>query len=245
MRIFRSKPRQIVFQPFNEYVEASQSWPVSASKCMPDWYKKLPRYVNNSDKPIKSLGRKDLKTCVPFRDAMISGYMIVLPADIEVTISHDGDVDIFCNPNLTFDVIHKRGWLTESNQGFGMPNPIGTVPIMFAFSAFYGIKTNKTESVLITHPLNRNDLPFVTTSGIIDSGYAEVAGNIPFFIKEGFSGVIPKGTPIAQVIPFKRENWKSSLVPNDKKFYSLFMTLRDSYLEGYYGKFLRQPRSYK
>jgi hypothetical protein len=245
MRIFRSKPRQIVFQPFNEYVEASQSSPVSASECMPDWYKKLPRYVNNSDKPIKSLGMKDLKTCVPFRDAMISGYMIVLPADIEVGVSHDGDVDIFCNPGLTFDVVHKRGWLTESNQGFGMPNPIGTVPIMFAFAPFYGIKTDKTESILITHPLNRNDLPFVTTSGIIDSGYAGVAGNIPFFIKEGFSGVIPKGTPIAQVIPFKRENWKSSLVPNDKKFYSLFMTLRDSYLDGYYGRFMRQPRSYK
>jgi hypothetical protein len=30
---------------------------------------------------------------------------------------------------------------------------------------------------------------------------------MPFFIKEGFSGVIPKGTPFAQLIPVKRENW--------------------------------------
>ena len=243
MRFFRSKT--ITFQPFDEYVEAAQSAPVSASQCLPDWYKKLPRYVNRSDKPIKSFGQKDLKTCVPFRDAIITGYIILLPADIEVCIAADGDVDVFHNPQLTFNVVEKRGALTEQNQGFGMPNPIGTVPIMFAWSPLFGIGTSKCDSVLVTHPLNRNDLPFVTTSGIIDSGFFKVSGNIPFFIKEGFSGVIPKGTPIAQVIPFKRENLISQYIPSDRKAYSLFMTLRDTYLDGFYSRFMRQPRSYK
>ena len=243
MGFFRSKT--ITFQPFDDYVEASQSPPVSASECLPDWYKKLPRYVNRSDKPIKSLGQKDLKTCVPFRDAMITGYMILLPADIEVCIEANGDVDVFHNPQLTFKVVEKRGALTEQNQGYGMPNPIGTVPIMFAWGALFGIGTSKSDSVLVTHPLNRNDLPFVTTSGIIDSGFFKVSGNIPFFIKEGFSGVIPKGTPIAQVIPFKRENWISRYIPSDRKAYALFMTLRDTYLDSFYSRFMRQPKSYK
>jgi len=243
MRFFRS--RTITFQPIDEYVEAAQSAPVSASECMPDWYKKLSRYVNNSDKPIKSLGQKDLKTCVPFRDAMITGYMVLLPADIEVCIAADGDVDVFHNPQLTFNVVEKRGALTQQNQGFGMPNPIGTVPIMFAWSPFFGVGTNKKDSVLVTHPLNRNDLPFVTTSGIIDSGFFKVAGNIPFFIKDGFSGVIPKGTPIAQIIPFKRESWSSKHIVSNRKAYSLFMTLRDSYLDNFYSRFMRQPKSYK
>jgi len=243
MRFFRSKI--ITFQPFDEYVEAAQSPPVSASACIPDWYKKLPRYVNNSDKPIKSLGRKDLKTCVPFRDAMITGYMILLPADIEVCIAADGDVDVFHNPQLTFKVVEKRGWLTLENQGFGMPNPIGTAPIMFAWSGMWGVKTNKKDSVLVTHPFNRFDLPFITPSGVIDSGFFGVAGNIPFFIKEGFSGVIPKGTPIAQVLPFKRENWNSKVIKSERKAYSLFMTLRDTYLDGFYSRFMRQPKNYK
>jgi hypothetical protein len=243
MRFFRSKA--VVFQPLDEYVEAAQCPPVSASECMPDWYKKLPRYVDNSDKPIKALGRKDLKTCVPFRDAMISGYMILLPADIEVCISADGDVDVFTNPALTFNVVDKRGPLTPQNQGFGMPNPMGTVPIMFAWAGMWGVKTNKKDSVLVTHPFNRYDLPFVTPSGVIDSGFFGVAGNIPFFIKEGFAGVIPKGTPIAQVLPFKRENWVSKIVKSDRKAYSLFMTLRDTYLDGFYSRFMRQPKSYK
>jgi hypothetical protein len=72
-----------------------------------------------------------------------------------------------------------------------------------------------------------------------------MSGNIPFFIKEGFSGVIPKGTPIAQVIPFKRESWTSKCLASDRKAYSLFMTLRDTYLDGFYSRFMRQPKSYK
>lgn len=243
MRFFRSKT--IAFQPFDEYVEAADSAPVSASECIPEWYKKLPRYVNSSDKPIKSLGIKDLKTCVPFRDAMITGYMILLPCDIEVCVAANGDIDIFHNPLLMFKVVEKRGRLTEGYQGFGMPNPVGTIPTLFAWGALFGIGTDKQDSVLVTHPLNRYDLPFVTTSGVIDSGYFKASGNIPFFIKEGFSGVIPKGTPIAQVIPFRRENWVSQRVPSDKKQYSLIMSLRDTYLDGFYSRFMRQPRSYK
>ena len=243
MRFFRFK--KITFQPFDEYVAAAQCPPVSASESVPDWYRKLSRYVNNSDKPIKSLGVKDLKTCVPFRDAMISGYMILLPCDIEVAISSSGDIDVFTNPALTFSVVDKRGSLSPQNQGYGMPNPIGTSPIMFAWHGMWGIKTNKKDSVLITHPLNRYDLPFVTTSGIIDSGYFNVAGNIPFFIKEGFVGVIPKGTPIAQVFPYERKPWLKKIIESDRKAYSLFMTFRDTYLEGFYSRFMRQPKSYK
>jgi hypothetical protein len=63
---------------------------------------------------------------------------------------------------------------------------------------------------LATHPLNRHDLPFITLTGIIDGGVVmQSRGNFPFYIKEGFEGIIPKGTPIIQLIPFRQENWKS------------------------------------
>ena len=66
--------------------------------------------------------------------------------------------------------------------------------------------------MLVTHPINRFDLPFQTLSAVIDGGFT-VAGdsNIPFFLKKGFVGVIPQGTPIAQVIPFKQGSWNSEL----------------------------------
>jgi hypothetical protein len=36
-------------------------------------------------------------------------------------------------------------------------------------------------------------------------------GSFPFFIAEGWEGTIPAGTPYLQVLPFKRENWKSEV----------------------------------
>jgi antitoxin (DNA-binding transcriptional repressor) of toxin-antitoxin stability system len=36
-------------------------------------------------------------------------------------------------------------------------------------------------------------------------------GSIPFYIKNGFEGVIKSGTPVAQIIPFKQENWKAEV----------------------------------
>jgi hypothetical protein len=245
MGFFHAK-KKIQFQAINEYVEAAQSSPTTASSLMPEWYKKLSKYINNTDKPIKALGRKDVKSCVPFRDAMVTGYMYLLPADIEVAISDTGDIDIFHNRQLTFSVVEKRGDINNpTNQGYGMPHPLGTSPIMFAWSAQWGAKTSKADSILVTHPFNRHDLPFVTTSGVIDSGYFSVAGNIPFFIKEGFTGVIPKGTPIAQIIPYERQEWISKETPSNLKEYSLFMTLRDTYLHGFYSRFMRQTKSYK
>jgi hypothetical protein len=34
---------------------------------------------------------------------------------------------------------------------------------------------------------------------------------MPFFVVKGFTGVLPAGTPYAQMLPFKRENWESKV----------------------------------
>ena len=44
---------------------------------------------------------------------------------------------------------------------------------------------------------------------IIDGFYDLPPGNIPVFFKNNFEGIIEKGTPIAQILPFKTENWLS------------------------------------
>ena len=69
-------------------------------------------------------------------------------------------------------------------------------------------------------------------------------GNVPFFIKSNFEGVIPCGTPMFQIIPFKRENWKSekdiSLKDLDKKHE--FLNLRT--MHGYYKNKFWNRKSY-
>ena len=37
----------------------------------------------------------------------------------------------------------------------------------------------------------------------------------PFLIRKGFTRIIPAGTPYAQIIPFKRENWISEIIEEE------------------------------
>jgi hypothetical protein len=91
----------------------------------------------------------------------------------------------------------------------GMPTPEGHYPGVWTWETPMQIITPKGYSVMFMHPTNRYDLPFITAGGTIDTdkngGYG---GSIPFYLQKGFEGMIPKGTPYLQIIPFKRENWK-------------------------------------
>jgi hypothetical protein len=93
-------------------------------------------------------------------------------------------------------------WPGLSSLGFGR---LSQNPWKFKIA----LEVPKGYSFLITHPLNRYDLPFTTMSAIVDADFGLHGGQVPFFLKENFEGIIPMGTPIAQIIPFKRDNWIS------------------------------------
>lgn len=130
-----------------------------------------------------------LKHCIPFIDGFMSGYSMILNQDIDL----HNDVD----------VVGVRDNSTIGN----MPIPFNHNNTQFLWKCPYIIKTPKNYSILICHPINRHDLPFTTLSAIVDSDSIMPQGNFPFFIKEGFKGIIKSGTPIFQIIPFMREKW--------------------------------------
>lgn len=203
--------------------------PIPAKKVLPEWYRKSELDLVDKDTGEKSSG---LKRCVPFMDAMISGYVLVTPMDIYVSKNEDGTLHLGWNSDDVFkDFISER----PKELGELMPRPAGHMPNHLAFKGFWGFKTPRGWSVLVVHPLNRHDLPFTITSGIMDADKYSTSGNIPFFIKEDFVGVIPAGTPFAQLIPIKRAKWGS--IKNDKGIV---------FLEGLQGDFVRSPgKSYK
>jgi len=88
-----------------------------------------------------------------------------------------------------------------------MPRPAGHLRNHLVWTSNWAWKTPKGYSMLVTHPLNGWHLPFTTMSAIIDSDKFNGPGNIPFFLKKDFEGIIPKGTPYAQLIPIKRKKW--------------------------------------
>ncbi len=60
----------------------------------------------------------------------------------------------------------------------------------------------------MTHPFNRHELPFISATAIMDADDWGLAGTHSFWLKKGFEGLIPAGTPIVQVLPILREDWK-------------------------------------
>lgn len=195
--------------------------PQPIKKFIPDWYKKAEtHYVSDEDDISVENGEQKktagLKTCVPFLDAMVSGYALVVPFDIYVGRTENGDLDIKWNaPQGWENFIEER----PKQSGSTMPRPAGHAPNHLVWSGRWGIKVPRGYSVLVTHPLNRQDLPFTTSSAIMDSDKFFGNGNIPFFIKEDFVGVIEKNTPFAQIIPIKRKKWK--MVHNDALVYDI------------------------
>jgi hypothetical protein len=71
-------------------------------------------------------------------------------------------------------------------------------------------------------------LLFQVISGFVDSDKYNLSIKFPFFIKNNWEGIIEKNTPIAQLIPVKRESWHSkiknfnedSIIIKNNKFFS-------------------------
>jgi hypothetical protein len=86
--------------------------------------------------------------------------------------------------------------------------------------------------------MNRYDLPFYVQSGIVESDIWGLPVFIAFFLKRNFQGVIPKGTPIMQIIPFKRDDWELEVInsPEELDKHELMAENRRSMIYGYYKK---------
>jgi hypothetical protein len=183
--------------------------PIPAKKMIPQWYKDGETFYVTKD---GSEGNAGLKTCIPFLDILTAGYLLVTPFDIFVGKKEDGSLSIGWNsPEPWQDFINQRPY----ESGKTIPRPAGHLDSHFVWTNRWGWKTPKGYSTIVTHPYNRFDLPFTTMSGFMDSDKISVNGNVPFFLKEGFYGVIPEGTPYAQIIPIKRKHWKSINSPEN------------------------------
>ncbi len=150
----------------------------------------------------------------------------------------------WAHTDLELEEINFRTYDPTNN---GIPHYSGFDPLFFAWKSHWGVKTPKGYSAIFTHPINRFDLPFITTTGIMDTDKWGIWGNQPFSLKSGWEGVIPAGTPIIQIIPFKRENWKSEI---DKtglltKWANIENTKRQSKFRGYYKNNFWQKKSFK
>ena len=202
---------KIKFIPQSREAAELYSPPQPAMKNLPTWYKEMPLYMG-IDRSAGLSGQNakatntTMKACSPFLDAMGMGYIYVAQADIE--IRHVAGQYVL--RWRTDDVLVE---LHSKDQHPGMPPAYGGTDFAMKWECGFRIQTPPGYSTLYTHPMNRHDLPFRTFSGVIETDTYPLVSNFPFQLvgEPKDITIIEAGTPLCQMIPFKREDWRSSL----------------------------------
>jgi len=230
-------PLKINFIPATKNYKGMLLPPEPATKHLPKWYRQLAKFDKSNDEitldPQNNLGsdgaQVSTKMCMPFFDATTAGYMYVLEDDLYVNLDKDGKPSLSWSNNLM---------LVDTRPIIDIVVPDNCHPIHYGWRMNWYYETPPGYSVLITHPMNRYDLPFYVQSGIVESDIWGLPVFIAFFLKRNFHGVIPKGTPIMQIIPFKRDNWELEVVNSDEELdkHELMAENRRSMIYGYYKK---------
>jgi len=232
--------------------------PKPANKFVPDWYKNLESYTNGIKQPDGDGGTTGTaKKCMPIFDAISSGYILTTHVDVWVKQVPQIPQGIVTDENTDMSIFPTQPFYEWPSLGALGFHPIEQAPQhpgkgahTLAYPKWinpFAIKTPPGYSVLFVQPLHRESM-FTILPGIVDTDKYVAPVNFPFVLNEAdkFEGLIPAGTPMAQVIPFKRDSWKmeigsKELIQEAKKVTLLKNT---KFFDGY-KTFFRQNKEYK
>lgn len=169
--------------------------PVPAKAHLPDWFRKLPAVDPQKLAPGDT--GLTVKRCMPFLDAMTTGFILPLAATVRLEIRDEGRT-VTAGWDFDKTMVSNHG----AHQVAGHPKS-QTPPCKF--HNYWSIRTPKGWSCLFVPLLNRPDPVFETVAGVVDTDSYVAPIHFPFFARGG-DGLheLEKGTPIVQVIPFQR-----------------------------------------
>ena len=175
--------------------------PFPARGALPDWLRAMPAKASSQ---IHGREIRTVKQCPPFVDAMAYGVMIPLPCDVTVERGAFSWAWEIPEPATAG---HPRAPLSfhVAAQFAGAPFAQGQNAAI-KFNSFWTIELDEGWSLFATHPVNRDDLPFRLITGLVDADRFHDGGiNFPaVWTQPEFSGVLPKGTPVAQCFAVPR-----------------------------------------
>jgi len=215
--------------------------PKPASEYIPEWYKKAKSYttLDGKKKPnMDGTPAATVKRCMPVWDMMTAGYIIETPYDIYIGQTSEGPY---------FQWAGEDAIILQTMEQFQDHPYSRNINYSARINIPWSIKTPKGWSVLIIEPQHREPGPIECASGIVDTDSFSIPFNMFFKLRDpNFEGMIPAGTPLLQVIPFKRQSWKSFLggTKERKKFESDLKKLKIIFCDAY-KKFWWQKKDYR
>jgi len=213
--------------------------PKPATFSVPEWYKELPSYLGGEKKPTGDGNTTGtIKRCMPVFDAITNGYILYTYTD--VWVSQKDGMPWYEWPSFGPIQFHPV------EQAPNHPNRNGHQASYPKWINPWAIETPPGYSVLFVQPMHRESI-FTILSGIVDTDQYNAAVNFPFVLNNiQYEGLIPAGTPMAQVIPFKRESWEMNLGTQEDfdKQNKTTVRLRTRFFDSYKSQF-RQLKEYK
>jgi hypothetical protein len=198
--------------------------PKPAVKEVPDWYRNTPEYLDNYGKEVMVTGQlpSTIKKCIPVFDAITAGYILYTQVDVQV--SEQDNLPYYNWSSQEALSFHNPKQADVHPSYKGVPYPKWNNP--------YAIKTPPGYSTLFINPMHNPNNIFTILPGFVDTDTYTAPVNFPFVLNDNnWKGIIPAGTPMAQVIPIKRESWQhkigstSEILEQDritKKLHTLF-----------------------
>jgi hypothetical protein len=242
----------ITFKASKKYIENNKDiLPIPSKNNIPNWFKK----INHTMKD------KTIKGCMPFLDSLTAGYILKMPVDyfIEHNIEIDGEPKTGHNISQEYNPViaqemnlnyEKQSSFHKIDQLKGSPliEKNMNLPVHKIHNPWV-IKTPPGYSTLFLPPMNNHDDRFSIIPGIVDTDTFELEVNFPFIVNGDkypyLKTLIKRGTPIVQVIPFKRDGWKMNIENYSKEEKMTNMFFYKKYVIDNYKKLFWNKKSWK
>lgn len=239
---------KIRFYAFSKETETFAPRPTPAVKSTPEWYKKQKTYFGDeNDFNKQGFSSSTVKKCMPVFDAMTSGYILYMPCDLFIDATNPEKLEWSIPGTLNFIKKDFVAMHTKEQTSDYPRNEQQYHQDIFRMMPFWAVETDPGYSCLFTQPIHKDPVPFKAFEGIVDTDKFISDGHFSFFIEKGFKGLIEKGTPMMQVIPFKRENFESEIINAEQsavKFRNQRMFVRSKFKHAY-KLFLRSKKEYR
>jgi hypothetical protein len=242
------KQNIIKFYPLNDKTVEFSPEPKPGSRALPEWYKKQPGSVDSGEL-LAQFGQpaSTVKKCLPIFDVITAGYIIVAPVDIYIDATDPEKLSYQIPAAMSLfkgDIFATH----DRRQYANMPMESDLYhQDLLRVMPFWIASTPPGFSALFLDPLHKDPSPLTALPGLIDTDGYPSDGHLSFKVQKGFKGIIKQGTPLIQIIPFRREDWKMEIVDASESESFLKrhrMNLRSTFNNGYKNKF-RSPKEYK
>tara|TARA_B100001248_G_scaffold128044_1_gene95961 strand:- start:96 stop:995 length:900 start_codon:yes stop_codon:yes gene_type:complete len=212
----------IDFTTFNENTLRNFK-PVMAKKIQPDWWKKMKVF-----QAVRGRRTQTIRACPAMHDWTKSGWYLLANRDIEVLCGSDRMS--LSDENFTTKDTTRKSYESPTHPSDQFDNAFdylkdgefGHVKDAFKMRNPWNIITPPGYSTYYVDPFLFQNKFFAVWQGIIDTDKFNVNqdnSQIIFYPRVNESFTIKEGTPLCQVIPFKREEWIATYQLKDAKIW--------------------------